>query len=88
MSVILHSIQCNSNNDINDGHGDNNNNNNKNHSNNNLFFIFIYSILLVFRFYLFIQRKMPTNACIIISPLKAGVTVKFERFTLTFSSYR
>ena len=49
-----------------------------------LFFGFLYLIFLFFGYICLFQRRMLTNACIIISLLKGEVTVKFEKFDLAF----
>ena len=62
--------------------------NNSNHNNSFAFWFFIFMHLFIFLylyfFFCLFQRKMPNNACIIISLLKGGVTVKFEKFNLAF----
>ena len=51
-----------------------------------LFFDYLYFIFLFFYLICSFHRGIPTDACIIISLLKDEVTVKFERFNLSFSS--
>ena len=81
--VILHSIQCNNNNDNNNNNNDNCNH--KNCKNNSFVFWFFIFNFAIFWFYFFISREecQPMHVKFIYL-LKGELTVKLERFNLEF----